>query len=105
MKTTVRYFSFFRRDPMSPAFGAKASWPSPLLQEGMRLVPVKTADQQALTVLIKTRALFIRQRTKAFNAIRSHLAEFGLIVGTGTVRLEALARSWTAIKQVASLLL
>ncbi|ULJ74165.1 hypothetical protein [Rhizobium gallicum] len=75
------------------------------LQEGMRLVPVKTADQQGLTVLIKTRALFIRQRTKAFNAIRSHLAEFGLIVGTGTVRLEALARSWTAIKQVASLLL
>ncbi|WP_092583743.1 IS110 family RNA-guided transposase [Rhizobium mongolense] len=62
-------------------------------QEGMRLVPVKTADQQALTALIKTRALFIRQRTKAFNAIRSHLAEFGLIVGTGTVRLEALARS------------
>lgn len=62
------------------------------LQEGMRFVPVKTADQQALTVLIKTRALFIRQRTKAFNAIRSHLAEFGLIVGTGTVRLEALAR-------------
>lgn len=54
-------------------------------------VPVKSADQQALTVLIKTRSLFVRQRTKAFQAFRGHLSEFGIIAGTGTAKLERLA--------------
>jgi len=56
----------------------------------MRLVPVKSIDQQAITVLFQTRSLFIRQRTKAFNALRSHLAEFGLIAARGTHNLNGL---------------
>ena len=44
-------------------------------------VPVKSVEQQALTALIKARVLFIRQRTKAFQALRGHLAEFGIITG------------------------
>lgn len=60
-------------------------------QANMRSVPVKSAEQQALTVLIKTRALFIRQRTKAYQALRGHLAEFGIITGTGTAKIERLA--------------
>ena len=60
-------------------------------QADMPSVPVKSVEQQALTVLIKTRALFIRQRTKAFQALRSHLAEFGIITGTGTTKVERLA--------------
>ncbi|MET3854420.1 IS110 family transposase [Rhizobium sp. OAE497] len=57
------------------------------LQDGMQRVAVKTVEQQALTVIIKTRALFIRQRTNTLLALRGHLAEFGFITGTGVARL------------------
>ena len=54
-------------------------------------VPVKSAQQQELTILISTRAFFIRQRTKAFQAFRGHLVEFGIVTGTGTAKAERLA--------------
>ena len=56
------------------------------VQADMPSVPVKSVEQQAMTVMIKTRALFIRQRTKAFQALRGHFAEFGIITGTGTAK-------------------
>ncbi len=59
-------------------------------QADISTVSVKSVEQQALTVLIKTRALFIRQRTKAFQALRGHLAEFGIVTGVGTSRLDRL---------------
>jgi transposase len=49
----------------------------------MRFVPVKSADQQALLMLHRTRDLLIRQRTQLINALRAHLAEFGLVAGKG----------------------
>jgi transposase len=49
----------------------------------MRFVPVKTADQQAVLMLHKTRELLVRQRTMLTNAERSHLAEFGIIAAQG----------------------
>ncbi|MFB2567262.1 IS110 family transposase [Rhizobium sp. IMFF44] len=60
------------------------------MRPDMQSVPAKSTEQQAMTVLIKTRALFIRQRTRAFQALRGHLAEFGIITGTGTARLHRL---------------
>jgi transposase len=45
----------------------------------MRFVPVKTAEQQSILMLHRTRNLLVRQRTMLANAIRSHLAEFGII--------------------------
>jgi transposase len=65
-------------------------------QPDMQSVPAKSAEQQALTVLIKTRALFIRQRTKAFQALRGHLAEFGIVTGIGTARLRQLVNELRA---------
>jgi transposase len=62
-----------------------------LVHGSMRFVPVKTREQQAVTIRIKTRALLVRQRTKAINALRSHLAEFGLVVPEGTANWDALA--------------
>ena len=44
----------------------------------MRFVPVKTPEQQSGSMLHRTRHLFIRQQTSAINAIRTHLAEFGV---------------------------
>jgi transposase len=49
----------------------------------MRFVPVKTVDQQSLLVVHRTRQLFVRQRTSLTNAIRAHLAEFGIVAGVG----------------------
>jgi transposase len=49
----------------------------------MRFVPIKSTDQQALLMLHRTRDLLIRQRTQLINALRAHLAEFGLVAETG----------------------
>jgi transposase len=49
----------------------------------MRFVPVKSADQQAVLMLHRARALLIRQQTMLANAFRAHLAEFGIVVPQG----------------------
>ena len=49
----------------------------------MRFVPIKTADQQSILMLHRTRMLFMRQRTMTINAVRAHLAEFGIVAGIG----------------------
>ena len=53
----------------------------------MRFVPVKSADQQAAAIVLKTRALLVNQRTQVINALRGHLSEFGIIAAAGTKRL------------------
>jgi transposase len=49
----------------------------------MRSVPIKTEDSQAVLVLHRTRDLLVRQRTMLICALRSHLAEFGIVAGQG----------------------
>ena len=56
----------------------------------MRFVPVKTAEQQASAMVLKTRALLVRQQTQAINALRAHLSELGVIAGVGMAKLAAL---------------
>lgn len=46
---------------------------------GMRFIPIKTEAQQATLMLHRVRDHFIRRRTGAINALRGHLAEFGLV--------------------------
>ncbi len=57
---------------------------------GMRFVPVKSADQQAVLMLHKTRDLLVKQRTMNVNALRGHLSEFGLIAAKGIHRVKEL---------------
>jgi len=45
----------------------------------MRFVPVKTAEQQAMALLHRGREQLVRQRTMLVNALRAHLAEFGMV--------------------------
>jgi len=59
-------------------------------RKAMRFVPVKSTEQQAMAVLVKSRALLVRQRTQAINALRAHLAEFGIIAGTGMTKVAEL---------------
>src|SRR5512141_965833 len=49
----------------------------------MRFVPTKTPEQQSCVMLHRTRHLFIRQQTAVINAIRAHLAEFGIVAPVG----------------------
>ena len=49
----------------------------------MRFVPVKSAERQGVLVLHRTRDLLMRQRTMLLNAVRGHLAEFGIIAPQG----------------------
>ena len=58
----------------------------------MRFVPVKTPEQQSVLMVHRSRELFIRQRTMLINAIRSHLAEYGIVAGIGRNGIEALLK-------------
>jgi transposase len=57
---------------------------------GMRFVPVKTEEQQGMLMVHRTRDLLVRQRTAAVNALRGHLAEFGITAAKGTARAQEL---------------
>ncbi len=49
----------------------------------MRFVPIKSEEQQSVLMLHRARELLIRQRTMLINALRGHLAEFGIIMREG----------------------
>jgi len=49
----------------------------------MRFVATKTPEQQSCLTLHRTRHLLIRQQTSVINAIRAHLAEFGIVAPVG----------------------
>src|SRR4029079_15425960 len=50
----------------------------------------KTPEQQGCLMLHRTRHLFIRQQTAVINAIRAHLAEFGIVAPVGRNGVEEL---------------
>jgi transposase len=56
----------------------------------MRFVATKTPEQQSCLMLHRTRHLFIRQQTSVINAIRAHLAEFGIVARVGRNGVEDL---------------
>jgi transposase len=56
----------------------------------MRFVATKTLEQQSCLMLHRTRHLFIRQQTAVINAIRAHLAEFGIVAPVGRKGVEQL---------------
>lgn len=66
----------------------------------MRFVAVKSAEQQAAGMVFRARDLLVRQRTQTINALRGHLAEFGLAAPVGRVncrRLEEAVEGQIAI--------
>jgi transposase len=56
----------------------------------MRFVPVKSREQQAALMLHRARNLLVRHRTMLSNAIRGHMAEFGIIEAQGAHRVKGL---------------
>lgn len=59
----------------------------------MRFVPIKSAEQQSILMLHRTRDLFVRQRTMLVNFLRGQLAEFGLVAPKGIWRIPELRLS------------
>ncbi|WP_425403805.1 IS110 family transposase [Hwanghaeella sp.] len=58
---------------------------------GMHFVPVKTAEQQAVLSLHRIRDRLVRQRTMTGNALRGHMAEFGIVEAQGIAGTKRLA--------------
>src|SRR5246500_3456608 len=56
----------------------------------MRFVATKTREQQSCLTLHRTRHLLMRQQTSVINAIRAHLAEFGIVAPVGRNGVEQL---------------
>jgi transposase len=56
----------------------------------MRFVAVKSEAKQASAVVFRTRDLLVGQRTQVINAIRGHLAEYGLIARQGPSHVDQL---------------
>jgi len=56
----------------------------------MRFVATKTPEQQSGLMLHRTLHLLIRQQTAVINAIRAHLAEFGIVAPVGRNGVEQL---------------
>lgn len=56
----------------------------------MRFVPVKSPEEQAASMVLKTRELFVRQRSQTANAMRAHMAELGVVAATGMTSIAKL---------------
>ena len=56
----------------------------------MRFVEIKTCEQQGTLVLHRVRLMLIRQRVQLSNAIRGHMAEYGLVAPVGRNGLQRL---------------
>ena len=54
-----------------------------LMRPTMRFAPIKSAEQQAVLSVHRSRELLVRQRTMLINALRGHCVEFGLIAAQG----------------------
>ena len=56
----------------------------------MRFVAVKGTEQQGVLMMHRTRELLVRQRTMLVNAMRAHMAEFGIVARVGIPRVKEL---------------
>lgn len=59
----------------------------------MRFVPLKSTQTQASAMIFKARDLLVRQRTQTINALRGHMAEFGVVAPNGPVHIARLAHA------------
>ena len=60
------------------------------LRPTMRFVAVKSAETQGRAVAFRTHQCMVRQRTQLINALRGHMAEFGLVAPKGPASLKLL---------------
>ena len=56
----------------------------------MRFVAVKSAERKSVLMVHRTRALLVRQRIMLVNALRAHMAEFGVVARVGLPQVKKL---------------
>jgi transposase len=66
----------------------------------MTYVPVKSAEQQASSTLLRVRELMVGQRTQLVNALRGHATEFGLVTGKGLAKVDGLLQSIASAPEI-----
>ena len=59
---------------------------------GTHFVPVKSEEQQARCMVLRSRSLLVQQRTQLSNALRAHFAELGFIFPKGKTLQQRLDR-------------
>src|SRR3954468_15438043 len=59
----------------------------------MRFVAPKSEQTQAAALVFRARDLLVKQRTQIINALRGHLAEFGLVVAKGPAHVSQLVQA------------
>jgi transposase len=73
--------AYVRRNKTDPADAAAIC--EAVSRPSMRFVPVKTEAEQAVSAVHRVRDRLLGQRTMLLNALRGHLAEFGLVASKG----------------------
>lgn len=58
-----------------------------LVRPTMRYAAVKSAEQQSVLMLHRSRELLVRQRTMLINALRGHCSEFGIVAVQGASKV------------------
>jgi transposase len=85
------YVKAYVKRNKNDAAGAEAICEA-VTRPSMRFVPVKDTEQQSVLMLHRVRSLLVRQRTMLANALRAHMAEFGLIAPQGLRHVEDLTK-------------
>src|SRR6267142_199084 len=97
----AKFVSPYRRNGKNDGNDAEAICEA-VSRPGMRFVPVKSLEQQALLVLHRVRQGFIVERTATINRMRGVLCEFGVVLPlrSKTVRRQA-AQAAEAVPELA----
>jgi hypothetical protein len=61
-----------------------------VVRPNMHFVAIKNAEQQAVLMLHRSRELLVRHRIAMINALRTHLAEFGIFAARGAHKMRDL---------------
>mgnify|MGYP001822690493 FL=1 len=69
----------------------------------MRFVPVKSEADSAALMLHRARDFLVGQVTQVGNAIRAHMAEFGIVTAKGSKRVASLAEDLDTLPEAARL--
>ena len=83
------YVKAYVKRQKNDAVDAQACWEA-VGRPTMRFVAIKSEEQQSILMLHRVRELLVRQRTQTSNALRGHLAEFGIIAKQGTAGTDEL---------------
>ena len=76
------YVKAYVKRGKNDAVDAEACWEA-VGRPNMRFVAIKSEEQQSVLMLHRVRDLLVGQRTQTSNALRGHLAEFGIIAKQG----------------------